>query len=364
MRHLLLIIGNEIKMNKNYTDYIVRIYESKFKEVSEMIMLEKNSKELPFLLEKWIKEYEFISIFVSSDYYGTSAKVLATLNGDSLVLKDEILVPIKSLEHNDNGFLMAFSKCRVNLIKLSLSSKFPNLLGDISPNFEYFCLLDIDEDSAKILLDTIAKSYEISIQSSSLLENLVLIKATSLQYGKLDEFLKASKKLFSGKFIPNKNPLYFIVSALKKEKLKISFAESCTGGLCASEFTKIEGVSEIFEGSVVSYSNRIKHEWLGISETVLEANGEYSQKCVYFMLKGIFKTAKPDFALALSGVLGNDDVGGIKSGTVFVGAMYKDGSFLQEILYLNGDREFMQKQAVLSAFCLLLKLKPELFIME
>ena len=361
MRHLLLIIGNEIKMNQNYTDYIFRIYESKFKEVSEVIMLEKNSKDFPFLLEKWIKEYEFISIFVSSDYYSTSAKVLATLNGDSLVLKDQILVPIRSLDYNENGFLITFSRCRVNLVKLCLSSKFPSLLGEVKSEFEYFCLLDIDEQSAKILLDTLAKSYEISIQSSSLLENLILIKAKSLQYGKLDEFLKACKKLFSAKFIPGKNPLTFIVSALKKQGLKISFAESCTGGLCASELTKIEGVSEIFEGSIVSYSNRLKHEWLGISSSVLDSNGEYSQRCVYFMLKGIFKTAKPDFALALSGVLGNSDVDSIKSGTVFIAAMYKDGTFLQEILYLNGDREFMQKQAMLSAFSLLLKLKPELF---
>ncbi|TEY16779.1 CinA family protein, partial [Campylobacter sp. CH185] len=125
--------------------------------------------------------------------------------------------------------------------------------------------------------------------------------------------------------------------------------------------TKISGVSEIFEGSIISYSNRIKHEWLGISESVLENNGEYSERCVYFMLKGIFKTANPDFALAISGVVGEKDEGKIKSGTIYIGAMFRDGTFIQETLYLDGDREFMQEQAVLATFCLLLKLKPEIF---
>lgn len=100
---------------------------------------------------------------------------------------------------------------------------------------------------------------------------------------------------------------------------------------------------------------------MGISESILENQGEYSERCVYFMLKGIFKTAKPDFALAISGVTGEQDEGLVKSGTVYIGAMFKDGTFVQETLYLSGDREFMQKQATLANFCLLLKLKPEIF---
>lgn len=79
------------------------------------------------------------------------------------------------------------------------------------------------------------------------------------------------------------------------------------------------------------------------------------------MLKGIFKTANPDFALAISGVVGEKDEGKINSGTIYIGAMFRDGTFIQETLYLDGDREFMQEQAVLATFCLLLKLKPEIF---
>lgn len=361
MRHLLLVIGFELKTNANYLSYILRTYEDKFQEVNDVVILEKSSKDLPFLLEKYSRDYDFITIFAYDDYYGTTAKILATLNGDSLVLKDDILAPIKSLEHNEQGFLMHLAKCKINLLKSSNLRKIPPLLGFIDIKFEYFCLLDIDEESAKLLLDTIAKSYEISIQSSELLKNLVLIKASSLQYGKLDEFLSAAKKLFSDKFIPGKDPLTFIVSVLKREKLKISFAESCTGGLCASKLTGIDGVSEIFDGSVVSYSNRIKHEWLGISEGVLENNGEYSQKCVYFMLKGIFKTAKPDFAIAISGLAGTADVADIKAGTIFAGVMYKDGNFLQESFHISGDRRFIQEQAVLHTFSLLLRLKKEIF---
>ncbi|EOU2487981.1 CinA family protein, partial [Campylobacter jejuni] len=194
-----------------------------------------------------------------------------------------------------------------------------------------------------------------------LLDNLVLIKATCANFGKLDGFLNSVKNLFGQKVFLGKDPIHFISSKLLEKKIKISFAESCTGGLCASTLTKFSGVSEIFEGSIVSYSNKIKHEWLGISESILENQGEYSERCVYFMLKGIFKTANPDFALAISGVVGEKDEGKIKSGTIYIGAMFRDGTFIQETLYLDGDREFMQEQAVLATFCLLLKLKPEIF---
>lgn len=359
MRHLLLIIGAELTLNKNYLDYISKHYEDNFGELNERICLDKATKELPFLLETWINEYDYITIFTNNKLYATSAKIIATLNKDSLVFQDDILVPSKTLNSSQNSFLTQISRCKINLLKISLDERLPELLSKPKINFAFFCLRDIDEDSAIILLDTLAKSYKIDILSTSLLSNLVLIKAISTQFSRLESFLQAVDNLFRQKLILAKNPLEFIASKLMQRELKISFAESCTAGLCAAELAKFNGISSIFEGSIISYSKRLKHEWLGVSDLVLQ--NEYSDKCVYFMLKGVFKTSACDFALAISGVAGDEDDKGVKAGTIFIGAMYRDGSFLQEQLHIKGERNFVRHQAVLASFMLMLKLKPEVF---
>lgn len=359
MRHLLLIIGSELKLNANYLNYIYKRYEDKFGELNECICFEKGSKELPFLLESWINEYDYITIFTSVKLYATTAKIVATLNKDYLVFQNDILVPSKTLNSSENSFLVQLSRCKVNLLKASVDEPLPELLAKPKINFAHFCLCDIDEESALILLDTLAKSYKINILSTSLLANLVLIKATDTKFSQLDNFIQAASNLFKQKLLLGKNPLEFIAKRLIESELKISFAESCTAGLCAAELAKIKGISAIFEGSVVTYSNRLKHEWLGISDLVLQ--NEYSEKCVYFMLKGAFKTSACDFALAISGVAGEEDDKGVKAGTIFIGAMYRDGSFLQETLRLCGERNFVRQQAVLASFMLMVKLKPEVF---
>ncbi|MCH5335987.1 MAG: CinA family protein [Campylobacter sp.] len=360
MKHLLFIIGDELIMSQNYKEYIYRAYEQKFEELGEVRIQSKTDKELPFLLEKLIEQYEFITLFADEQCYSTIAKILATLNEDNLILKDETLVPDKAI-FAKNSFVSDFKNCKINVLKVNTEEKLPPLLGELTPNFKYFCLFGIDDESALILLETLRKSYEVNIKASKLLADLTLMKISSLQHGKIEGFLQSVQNLFGSKVFLGKNPIHFIVNKLLEKRLKISFAESCTGGNCAAELTKISGVSEIFEGSIVSYSNRLKHEWLGISESVLEGKGVYSERCIYFMLKGIFKTAKPDFALAISGIAGEQDEQGIKAGSVYIGAMFKDGAYIQETLYIKGDREFIQKQAVLGAFYLMFKLKPEIF---
>ncbi|TQR61575.1 CinA family protein [Campylobacter troglodytis] len=359
MRHLLLIIGAKLKLNKNYKDYIIRQYKAVFKELNECLCFDKSTKELPFLLEAWSNEYDFITIFTSSELYGTNAKIVATLGEDSLVLKNELLVPSKAIKWVENSFLMQIGSCQINVLKSSINEKLPPLLCEVKHNFDFFCLRDMDEESVLILLDSLAKSYEIELLSLSLLENLVLIKAVGAKFSNLESFLQATKTLFNQKIIWGADPIEFIASKLIEKKLKISFAESCTAGLCASELARFNGISAIFEGSLISYSNRLKNEWLGVSELVLQ--NEYSDKCVYFMLKGTFKTSDCDFALAISGVAGDSDDRGVKAGTVFIGAMYRDGSFLQESLHFKGDRNFVRYQTVLASFMLMIKLKPEIF---
>jgi nicotinamide-nucleotide amidase len=140
-----------------------------------------------------------------------------------------------------------------------------------------------------------------------------------------------------------------IIQKLTRDKHTITFAESCTGGRIAAAFTAISGSSAVLDGSCVTYSNEIKHLWLGVEETVLENYGAVSQQCVVQMLKGIQNLAGSDYAIAVSGIAG--PTGGTEEkpvGTVYIGLQTP---FTQEIFhcFFHGDREQVQEQSVLFA---------------
>ena len=140
-----------------------------------------------------------------------------------------------------------------------------------------------------------------------------------------------------------------IILKLTEQKQTVSFAESCTGGRIAAEFTTISGASAVLNGSCVTYSNEIKHLWLGVEREVLEEHGAVSSQCVSQMLKGIQKFARSDYAIAVSGIAG--PTGGTQFkpvGTVYIGLKTP---FSQEIFHCNfsGPREAVQEQATVFA---------------
>ena len=120
---------------------------------------------------------------------------------------------------------------------------------------------------------------------------------------------------------------------LKKKKLTLSTAESCTGGSIAARVTSVAGSSEYFKGSVVAYSNEVKMKLLGVSMETLEKKGAVSEEAVIEMVKGAMEALKTDCAVATSGIAGPG--GGTKQkpvGTVWIAAAYKNEivSFKQE----------------------------------
>jgi len=141
------------------------------------------------------------------------------------------------------------------------------------------------------------------------------------------------------------NNIEKIIQNLTKQNKTISFAESCTGGRIAAAFTAVSGASAVLDGSVVSYSNDIKHTWLGVDKEVLENFGAVSAQCVTQMLEGIKNLSGADYALAVSGIAG--PTGGTKEkpvGTVYIGLQTP---FSQEVFqcFFHGDRESIQEQS-------------------
>ena len=127
-------------------------------------------------------------------------------------------------------------------------------------------------------------------------------------------------------FSEEDTPLEVIIGELlKKRKLTVSTAESCTGGSIAERLTSIAGSSEYFKGSIVAYSNEVKKDLLYVSSETLEKYGAVSEETVVEMVKGAMKALKTDCAVATSGIAGPG--GGTPEkpvGTVWIAAGYKN----------------------------------------
>lgn len=94
------------------------------------------------------------------------------------------------------------------------------------------------------------------------------------------------------------------VRLLTDKKLKITTAESCTGGLIAKMITDVSGASAVFDCGIVSYSNSIKSSVLGVSEKTLSTFGAVSEETVTEMVRGAIKVSSADIAVAVSGIAG------------------------------------------------------------
>ncbi len=107
---------------------------------------------------------------------------------------------------------------------------------------------------------------------------------------------------------------------LPQLKMRLAVAESCTSGLLAAAITQISGASNWFEGGILSYSNEIKHNLLGVEEKVLKTFGAVSAPTVCQMAGGVCSVTKSHFGLSVSGIAGPNGGSGEKPvGTVFIG---------------------------------------------
>jgi len=126
-----------------------------------------------------------------------------------------------------------------------------------------------------------------------------------------------------------------IVGRLLKEKhCTLSTAESCTGGYLAHMITSVPGASDYFQGSVIAYSNEVKHTFLGVSATSLKQFGAVSEQVVKEMARGARQRFNTDFAVSVSGIAGPDG-GTIEkpTGTVWIAVASKPGIIAQKFMF-------------------------------
>ena len=147
-----------------------------------------------------------------------------------------------------------------------------------------------------------------------------------------------------------------LIKILSKRKLKISFAESCTGGLLASTITSISGASKVFDLSFVTYSNQAKIKILKINKNIINTYGAVSHQCCSAMVKNLSRISKAEINVSITGIAGPN--GGTKQkpvGLVYIGIKKGNKIQITKCLFKSKKRSSIQKATVRKALSLILR---------
>ena len=144
-----------------------------------------------------------------------------------------------------------------------------------------------------------------------------------------------------------------LVNKLQKKKLKISFAESCTGGMLATAITSISGASKIFNLGLITYSNNAKISILKVNKRIIQKYGAVSPECCEAMVKNLSKISKADVNVSITGIAGPK--GGTKSkpvGLVYIGIKKSNKLVITKNIFKQKKRNDIQKATVKRALYL------------
>ena len=146
-----------------------------------------------------------------------------------------------------------------------------------------------------------------------------------------------------------------IVRLLGKKRLKISFAESCTGGLLSSTITSISGSSKVFTIGLVAYSNQSKINTLKVPKNTIRKYGAVSYETCLSMVKNLNKISKTNISVSVTGIAGPR--GGSKKkpvGLVFIGIKKGNKTLVRKYLFKNKKRSAIQRAAASKSLNLIL----------
>tara|TARA_Y100000591_G_scaffold324292_1_gene343446 strand:+ start:571 stop:1032 length:462 start_codon:yes stop_codon:yes gene_type:complete len=147
-----------------------------------------------------------------------------------------------------------------------------------------------------------------------------------------------------------------LIKLLIKKKIKVSFAESCTGGLLASTVTSINGASKVFNLGLITYSNQSKIKVLKVNKNIIKKYGAVSYECCKSMVNNLAKISKANINIAITGIAGPK--GGTKQkpvGLVYIGIKHDNKIRINEYLFKSQKRSSIQKATVKKALDLILR---------
>ncbi len=202
---------------------------------------------------------------------------------------------------------------------------------------------------------------KITVDSSSLVTTITLTGVNSgieLLRFQMNKYHQNLQDLFHEEVISTemKTPQQVLGELLHENELTVSSAESCTGGNIAHKIVTIPGSSDYFMGSVVSYSNDVKAEVLGVSRSDIARHGAVSEQVAEQMAKGAARLMHTDCAIATTGIAGPDGGSKFKPvGTVWFAVKYHD-RVVSECIRFKGDRQDVIEQATNHGIVMLINL--------
>ena len=138
-----------------------------------------------------------------------------------------------------------------------------------------------------------------------------------------------------------------VILLLKKKKLNLSLAESCTGGLLAQNITSVRGASKVFFFSIVTYSDLSKIKYLKVPSKIIKKYGAVSKECCYEMVTNLAKISQAKINLAITGIAGPDGGSKLKPvGLVYIGLKKNKIIKVNKFLFKNQNRKEIRKNSV------------------
>ena len=147
-----------------------------------------------------------------------------------------------------------------------------------------------------------------------------------------------------------------LIKLLIKKKIKVSFVESCTGGLLASTVTSINGASKVFNLGLITYSNQSKIKVLKVNKNIIKKYGAVSYECCKSMVNNLAKISKANINISITGIAGPK--GGTKQkpvGLVYIGIKKGNKIKVNEYLFKSQKRSSIQRATVKKALDLILR---------
>ena len=138
-----------------------------------------------------------------------------------------------------------------------------------------------------------------------------------------------------------------IISLIKRKKMKLAIAESCTGGMLSRAITSVSGSSKVFTMGLVTYSNQAKTSILKVPQKVIKKYGAVSVQCCLAMVNNLSKISKTKVCVSITGIAGPK--GGSKQkpvGLVYIGIRVGKKVIVNKCNFKNKGRTYIQRQTV------------------
>jgi nicotinamide-nucleotide amidase len=361
MKLHLLFIGNKFVYNKTLREYALRKIEEKSDFIDSIIYFKDSDNSLFLYLESELNSSNKLMIVTSKQHFSTIGKLICTATGDNQILKDNMLLPSKVDVFEEASYLLSYKNSITNVIYIDELQTMPDILLPVDNSKATLHIFNEEKDTVITSLSSIAQTYEVSIDVVTLINQWQRVDVRSKKYGNISRFISAAKKLMPRKLIAASNIIDYIIDVLSRENKTVSFAESCTGGLLTYYFVERNGASKILNGSLITYSNGLKENWLGVKKNTLEQYGAVSAEVAYEMSDGAMGVSEADYSISISGIAG--DMGGSvekPAGTIYLSVRTKDTS--KEVrLQLDGDRNYVQETSVLFAIKILILMDKDVF---